>query len=41
MGDELYRRAVSKTKPVTIKAVPYCTWANRAPGEMTVWIREC
>jgi DUF1680 family protein len=23
-----------------IKAVPYFTWANRNPGEMSVWIRE-
>ncbi len=24
----------------TFKAIPYCFWANRAPGEMRVWIRE-
>lgn len=22
----------------TIKAIPYCVWANRGPGEMLVWI---
>ena len=21
-------------------AVPYCTWANRGPGPMSVWLRE-
>jgi DUF1680 family protein len=24
--------------PVEIRAVPYCTWANRGPGKMSVWI---
>lgn len=27
--------------PFTFKAIPYCFWANRAPGEMRVWLREC
>jgi amidase/aspartyl-tRNA(Asn)/glutamyl-tRNA(Gln) amidotransferase subunit A len=26
--------------PTAIKAIPYCFWANRQPGEMRVWIRE-
>jgi DUF1680 family protein len=26
--------------PMTFKAIPYCFWANREPGEMLVWIRE-
>jgi DUF1680 family protein len=26
--------------PVQFKAIPYCFWANREPGEMRVWIRE-
>jgi DUF1680 family protein len=26
--------------PVALKAIPYCFWANRDPGEMRVWIRE-
>lgn len=38
--DTLYRRAGSKTKAVTVKAIPYFMWANRQPGEMLVWIRE-
>ncbi len=25
--------------PFTFKAIPYCFWANRQPGEMRVWIR--
>ncbi len=24
----------------TLKAIPYCFWANREPGEMRVWVRE-
>jgi DUF1680 family protein len=24
----------------TFKAIPYCFWANRQPGEMRVWVRE-
>jgi DUF1680 family protein len=36
----LYRATASRTKRVTIKAVPYFLWNNRAPGEMLVWIRE-
>jgi DUF1680 family protein len=24
--------------PVPIRAVPYCTWANRGPGKMAVWL---
>jgi DUF1680 family protein len=24
---------------LTFKAIPYCFWANRQPGEMLVWIR--
>jgi DUF1680 family protein len=26
--------------PLTFKAIPYCFWANREPGEMRVWVRE-
>ncbi len=37
---DLYRFAGSRTKPVTLQAVPYCVWDNRRPGAMTVWIRE-
>jgi uncharacterized protein len=28
------------TKPVAFMAIPYCTWANRGPGQMVVWIPE-
>jgi len=37
---QLYRPAASKSKTVPIKAIPYCLWANRALGEMIVWIRQ-
>ena len=39
-GGTLYRPLASERKSVTIKAVPYCTWGNRKPGEMIVWIRQ-
>jgi DUF1680 family protein len=39
-SDELYRPAVKAEKETSIKAVPYCMWCNRKPGEMTVWIRQ-
>jgi DUF1680 family protein len=29
-----------KMTPCKIKAVPYCTWANRGAGAMKVWLRE-
>lgn len=38
--NRLYGPSASRTRSVTIKAVPYCAWANRRPGEMLVWIRE-
>ncbi len=34
----LYRPVQSERKPVQLKAVPYCVWGNRKPGEMLVWI---
>ena len=37
--NRLYRADRSATKTVDIKAVPYCVWANRKPGEMIVWMR--
>jgi len=40
-GDELYRTDAPGTEPVLLKAVPYFAWANRTPGEMAVWTREC
>ncbi len=38
--ENLYRTAQIEEKPTTIKAVPYCVWGNRNPGEMLVWIRQ-
>lgn len=40
-GGELYKVAKPDMKKVNIKAVPYFSWANRNPGEMLVWIRQC
>ncbi|TVR52107.1 MAG: glycoside hydrolase family 127 protein [Spirochaetaceae bacterium] len=33
-------RRTETRKPVELKFVPYYAWANRAPGEMTVWVRR-
>ncbi len=39
-SDTLYRRnQPSATEPVNVTAIPYCTWDNRAAGEMRVWFR--
>ncbi len=38
---KLYSKAGYGTVPAAVKAVPYYVWANRKPGEMLVWIREC
>ena len=35
----LYRANTSRTKPLTIKAIPYFLWNNRKAGEMLVWMR--
>lgn len=35
----LYQPAEFITEPVSIKAVPYCLWGNREPGEMIVWLK--
>ncbi|MHC4479938.1 MAG: glycoside hydrolase family 127 protein [Planctomycetota bacterium] len=37
---ELYAPVAPTSEPCQVRAVPYCTWANREPGEMLVWIRE-
>jgi len=26
--------------PVAVRAIPYCTWDNREPGEMAVWLQR-
>lgn len=28
-----------RTEPVSVRAIPYALWGNRAAGEMTVWVR--
>jgi DUF1680 family protein len=42
-GNELYRLQANvqfERSPFTFRAIPYCFWANRQPGEMRVWLRE-
>ena len=42
-SDDLYQpqsATQSAHTPLTFKAIPYCFWANRAPGEMRVWLRQ-
>ena len=36
----LYGSAAPSSTPAALKAVPYCCWGNRAPGDMRVWLRE-
>jgi len=38
---DLYRTAPTARRTVSITAVPYCVWGNRAPGEeMLVWLNR-
>ena len=37
---DLYRPSRRRLRSVPFRAIPYCVWANRKPGEMIVWIRE-
>lgn len=39
-GGALYLPAPTPRRTVRIKAVPYCAWGNRGPGEMLVWIPQ-
>jgi DUF1680 family protein len=42
-GNGLYQAQASvefNRSPFTFRAIPYCFWANRQPGEMQVWLRE-
>jgi len=40
-GAPLYRMTPSARTPISIAAVPYCVWGNRAPGqEMLVWVNQ-
>jgi DUF1680 family protein len=38
--DHLYTVSDLKQTSCVLTAVPYFAWANREPGDMTVWIRE-
>lgn len=37
-SSRLYQPANFVTMPITLKAIPYCLWGNRSPGEMIVWM---
>ncbi len=37
---DLYQPGPTPLRPVAFKAVPYCVWCNRKPGEMLVWVRR-
>ena len=39
-SDRLYSVDSVRAIPVSIRAIPYFAWGNRAPGDMQVWIRE-
>jgi DUF1680 family protein len=39
-GDALYRSQPPALQPVTLTAIPYYAWDNRAPGAMRVWVPE-
>ncbi len=43
-SSNLYRhhsRSAYRETPFHFRAIPYYLWANRAPGEMRVWLRSC
>ncbi len=37
---KLYSTNTPKYKSAQLVAIPYFLWANRGPGEMTIWINE-
>ena len=40
-GETLYSDALPvESAPATLRFIPYYSWANREPGEMSVWIRD-
>ena len=39
-GEAAVRGETGRIKPVPFLAVPYFSWANRAPGAMRVWLKE-
>jgi hypothetical protein len=36
----LYRSHMPSQTPVSVTAIPYYAWDNRAAGEMRVWLRR-
>lgn len=38
-GDALYGERAPETAEARLRAVPYCYWGNRTPGEMLVWMK--
>ena len=40
-AEGLYRPYSRKYSEVRLKAIPYFAWANREPGDMTVWVKRC
>ena len=38
--NQLYGDREVKFTELDLKAIPYSSWANRKPGEMTVWMKE-
>jgi DUF1680 family protein len=38
-NEDLYRSVQPSRQEIEIRAVPYCVWDNREPGEMRVWLR--
>lgn len=39
-SDELYGTEPPMYEDIKLKAIPYCYWGNRKPGEMIVWIKN-
>lgn len=37
--DALYDRPDFSFKEASLRAIPYCLWCNREPGEMMVWLK--
>jgi DUF1680 family protein len=37
---DLARVERPRSRPIRITAIPYCTWGNREPGAMRVWVRR-
>ncbi|NPV46476.1 MAG: glycoside hydrolase family 127 protein [Armatimonadetes bacterium] len=37
---KLYSATPDTLQPARLTAIPYCTWDNREPGAMRVWLRE-